>query len=81
MLSFILKSLADFIEQPLILIGLIAITVGIAVFCSARNIARTVRKSKDVKSNDKAFIIPFTIGILLLCGGLLCAVMGMYQGL
>ena len=78
MISFILKPMSEFIQEPLILVGLILLAVGIAVVCSARNIARTVRKTKYVKINDKAFIIPFSIGILLFLAGVLCVVFGIF---
>ena len=81
MISLILRPFSEFIQQPLVLVGLILITVGIAVFCSARNITRTIRKTKDVKPNDKAFVISFSIGLVVFLAGILCIVLGMYFGM
>lgn len=78
MRSLILRPFSEFIQEPLILVGLIMLTVGVAVICSARNIARTVKKTRDIKSNDKAFIIPFAIGILLFLAGVLCVILGIF---
>ena len=54
----ICKTLMDFIERPMVIVGLSLIIVGVALAFLARRIARAVRHSNVVESNDKASVKP-----------------------
>ena len=59
----------DFIERPLVIVGLSLIIVGVALAFLARRIARAVRHSNNVESNDKAFLIPKITGLVMVIAG------------
>ena len=59
----------DFIERPMVIVGLSLIIVGVALAFLARRIARAVRHSNVVESNDKAFLIPKITGLVMVIAG------------
>ena len=65
----ICKTLMDFIERPMVIVGLSLIIVGVALAFLARRIARAVRHSNVVESNDKAFLIPKITGLVIVIAG------------
>jgi len=65
----ICKTLMDFIERPMVIVGLSLIIVGVALAFLARRIARAVRHSNVVESNDKAFLIPKITGLVMVIAG------------
>ncbi len=68
--SFLLRSILDFIESPIGIASLICMIVGLAIFCSAWNFTRAIRKTKDIKTSDKVFIFFASLGIIIFLVGI-----------
>ncbi len=69
MYNFLLRSFVDFITNPIGISAVICCMLGIALICSAKNITRAVRKTSEIKANDRVFILSAFFGVLLLCVG------------
>ena len=69
------KTLEQFIDRPIVIIGLAFIALGVALAFLARRIARAVRHQNTIASNDKAFLVPKIMGLsIVVLGFLLIAI-------
>ena len=62
-------SLAQFLGKPLILIGLIFLTIGLATVILARRIARVARHSNDISKSDRVYVTFKIIGLIMMLVG------------
>ena len=65
-------TLIQFLNQPLIIIGLILLAIGIATVTLAKRITRVARQSNNVDHNDKMYVTFKVIGLLLIVAGFIC---------
>lgn len=73
--SVMLNSLQDFFSNPLAVVGVVCIAVGLAMILLARNFARFIRKAKEVSNQDRIFVgIAFSGVIVMLLGFVLIIV-------
>lgn len=59
----------QFLAEPLVLIGLVLIALGIATAFLARRIARVARQSNNIANNDKVFLFFKILGLLMVATG------------
>lgn len=62
----------EFLNQPLIIVGLILLAFGIAMAVLAKRITRVARQSDEVDPNDKVYAAFKIIGLLLITAGFVC---------
>ena len=75
MINLLGKTLDQFIDRPVVIIGLAFLAMGIALAFLARRIARAVRHQNTIASNDKAFLVPKIMGLsMVVLGFLLVAI-------
>ncbi|MGN1227844.1 MAG: hypothetical protein ACI4TX_04290 [Christensenellales bacterium] len=72
--GLLLNSLQDWFANPLAIVAMVIIAVGLAMILLARNIARFVRKAKEVDNQDKIFIVVSILGVILILVGFIMAV-------
>ena len=65
-------NLQQFISEPLILIGLILLTIGLATTILAKRIARVARQTNNVPNNDRIYVVFKVLGLLLMLAGFIC---------
>jgi len=63
------RTLMQFLNQPLVLISLIVISVGISIALLSRRIARVVRHKNEISENDKVYVTLKIIGLMLVVAG------------
>lgn len=63
------RTLMQFLAEPLVLIGLVLIALGIATAFLARRIARVARQSNNIANNDKVFLFFKILGLLMVATG------------
>ena len=71
------KTLMEFIERPMVIVGLAFIIVGVALAFLARRIARAVRHNNEIDTNDKAFLFPKITGLVLVIAGFILIALDM----
>lgn len=69
MLNMLGVSLAQFLSNPLIIIGLILLAFGIATICLAKRITRVARQENNVNNGDRIYVAFKVIGLLLMTAG------------
>jgi len=69
-----LNSLQDWFSEPLAIVAMCVIAVGLAMVLLARNIARFARKAKEVDNQDRVFVFISIFGVILILLGLILAV-------
>ena len=72
--GLMLNSLQDWFSQPLAIVAMCIIAVGLAMVLLARNIARFARKAKEVDNQDRVFVFISIFGVILILLGLILAV-------
>ena len=72
MKSLLGVSFIEFLNQPLIIVGLILLAFGIAMAILAKRITRVARQSDDVDPNDRIYSAFKIIGLLLIIAGFIC---------
>lgn len=72
--GLLLNSLQDWFATPLGIVAMVVIAIGLAMVLLARNIARFVRKAKEVDNQDRIFITISILGVILMLVGLILAV-------
>ena len=72
--GLMLNSLQDWFSQPLAIVAMCIIAVGLAMVLLARNIARFARKAKEVDNQDRIFVFISIFGVILILLGLILAV-------
>lgn len=65
-------SFIEFLNQPLIIVGLILLAFGIATAILAKRITRVARQSDEVDPNDRVYTAFKVIGLLLITAGFVC---------
>ncbi len=79
MFNLLGKSLAEYLSDPLIIIGLILLSIGFATIILSRRITRVARQSNEIESNDAIFVTIRVIGILVIIAGfVLCGLFVIY---
>lgn len=63
------RTLAQFLNEPLALIALIIISVGVSLALLARRITRVARQKNNVSETDKVYITLKIIGLLMVVVG------------
>lgn len=73
MLNFLLgRTLQQFLQEGLVIVGIALIAVGVAVGFLARRITRAVRQNNEVSSQDKLFLALKITGMVLVLAGFVC---------
>lgn len=72
--GLMLNSLQDWFSHPLAIVAMCFIAVGLAMVLLARNIARFVRRAKEVDNQDRIFVFISIFGVILILAGLILAV-------
>ena len=67
--SFMLNSLQDWFANPLAIVGMVVIAVGLAMILLARNIARFIRKAQEVDNQDRIFVGIALFGVVFMLVG------------
>lgn len=63
------RTLAQFLNEPLALIALIIISVGVSLALLARRITRVARQKNDISETDKMYLTLKIIGLLMVVVG------------
>lgn len=69
-ISFMAYSLGEWLTKPSAIVSMVLMALGLALILSARVIARTVRKAKEVENNDKVYVVVSIIGVIFILAGL-----------
>lgn len=72
MINMLGVSLRDFLNQPLIIIGLILLAFGIATVVLAKRMTRVARQQNEVDPDDKICTTFKVVGLLLILAGFVC---------
>ena len=72
MLNLLGVSFREFLNQPLIIVGLILLAFGIAIAVLAKRITRVARQDDEVDPNDRVYTAFKVIGLLLITAGFVC---------
>lgn len=65
-------SLIQFLNKPLIIVGLILLAIGIATVALAKRITRVARQSNNINENDRMYVAFKVMGLLLMVAGFVC---------
>lgn len=69
MQNLLCRTLAQFLDQSLVLIGLIGISVGIAIALLSRRIARVAKHKNEINEKDKVYVSLKIIGLIFVVAG------------
>ena len=72
MINMLGVSLRDFLNQPLVIIGLILLAFGIATVVLAKRMTRVARQQNEVDPDDKICTTFKVVGLLLILAGFVC---------
>lgn len=72
MINLLGVSLVQFLNNPLIIIGLILLAIGIATCVLAKRITRVARQQNDIDPEDRMYTAFKIIGLLLILAGFIC---------
>lgn len=79
MFNLLGKPLVEYLSSPLIILGLILLSIGFATIILARRITRVARQSNDIENDDGIFVTLRVIGILITVAGfVLCGLFVIY---
>lgn len=73
-IALLCNSLKDWFGNPLAIVSIALVTVGLAIILLAKDITRFVRKSKEVKHSDRLFAFLALLGLVMLLVGLLLVI-------
>lgn len=65
------RTLVQFLSEPLVIVGLVLVVLGIALVALSTRITRAVRHSNEIKSDDKVNMALKLAGLLLILAGLI----------
>ncbi len=65
------RTLVQFLSEPLVIVGLVLVVLGIALVALSARITRAVRHSNEIKSDDKVNMALKLAGLLLILAGLI----------
>ena len=69
MINMLGVSLIEFLNQPLIIIGLILLAFGIATVILAKRMTRVARQQNEIDQADKIYTAFKIVGLLLILAG------------
>lgn len=72
MINLLGVSLIQFLHNPLIIVGLILLSFGIATCVLAKRITRVARQQNEIDPEDKMYTAFKIIGLLLILAGFIC---------
>ena len=72
MINLLGVSLVQFLHKPLIIVGLILLSIGIATCVLAKRITRVARQQNEIDPEDKMYTAFKIIGLLLILAGFVC---------
>ena len=72
MINLLGVSLIQFLHNPLIIVGLILLSFGIATCVLAKRITRVARQQNEIDPEDKMYTAFKIIGLLLILAGFVC---------
>lgn len=72
MINLLGVSLLQFLDNPLIIAGLILLSFGIATCILAKRITRVARQKNNIDPEDKMYATFKVIGLLLIIAGFVC---------
>ena len=72
MVNLLGVSLIQFLHNPLIIVGLILLSFGIATCVLAKRITRVARQQNNIDPEDKMYSAFKIIGLLLILAGFIC---------
>ena len=72
MINLLGVSLIQFLHNPLIIVGLILLSFGIATCVLAKRITRVARQQNEIDPEDKMYTTFKIIGLLLILAGFVC---------
>ncbi|MBQ8761767.1 MAG: hypothetical protein IJZ26_00395 [Clostridia bacterium] len=70
------NSLLIFLSNPFIIAGLVLLVLGISLSLLASKFAMAARKTSNIQKNDKILVTCRTFGMLLICCGFICFIVG-----
>jgi len=65
-------SLIEFLNQPLIIVGLILLAFGLATVVLAKRVTRVARQDDKVDNDDKIYTAFKITGLILMMAGFIC---------
>lgn len=72
--GLMLNSLTDWFAQPLAIVAMCVVAVGLAMVLLARDFARFIRKAKEVDNQDRVYVFVAIFGVVLILLGLVLAI-------
>ena len=72
MINLLGVSLIQFLNKPLIIVGLILLSIGIATCVLAKRITRVARQQDEIDPEDRMYTAFKVIGLLLILAGFIC---------
>lgn len=72
MINLLGVSLVQFLHKPLIIVGLILLSIGIATCVLAKRITRVARQQNEIDPEDRMYTAFKIIGLLLILAGFVC---------
>lgn len=72
MVNLLGVSLVQFLNNPLIIIGLILLACGIATCVLAKRITRVARQQNEIEENDRMYTGFKITGLLMIVAGFIC---------
>jgi uncharacterized protein YjeT (DUF2065 family) len=63
------RTLTQFLSEPLAIVGLILLSVGIAIAFLSRRIARVARQKNEISESDKVYVTFKIIGLVMVVVG------------
>lgn len=72
MINLLGVSLIQFLNKPLIIVGLILLSIGIATCVLAKRITRVARQQDEIDPEDRMYTAFKIIGLLLILAGFIC---------
>lgn len=72
--GLLLNGLQEWFSNPLGIVAMVVIAIGLAMVLLARNIARFARKAKEVDNQDRIYVVISILGVIFILAGLIMAV-------
>ena len=69
---FLGRTIEQFLAEPLVVIGLALIVIGVSLAFLARRITRAVRENNNISSKDKLFVTLKILAMLFVIAGFVC---------
>lgn len=69
---FLGRTIEQFLAEPLVVVGLALIVIGVSLAFLARRITRAVRENNNISSKDKLFVTLKILAMLFVIAGFVC---------